>query len=73
VTPRTERSQPEEAGAPSKRPCTCLIAHPQSDAERAQAQAALDNALKTNDAQGVLVACMQLMQPCAARGEPVTR
>ncbi|MCK7627253.1 hypothetical protein MUU72_29860 [Streptomyces sp. RS10V-4] len=54
---------------PAKRPCTCLIAHPHNDEERSQAQAALDNALKTNDAQGVLVACLQLMQPCQANGE----
>ncbi|MEW2081065.1 hypothetical protein [Streptomyces sp. NPDC005283] len=46
--------------------CHCVIAHPQNADERDQVQAALDNALKSNDAQGVLLACMQLMQPCRA-------
>ncbi|MEV8388646.1 MULTISPECIES: hypothetical protein [unclassified Streptomyces] len=68
-----EADRPGGAEESTERPCTCVIAHVQNDEERARAQAALDNALKTNDAQAVLVACMQLMQPCPARDEPVTR
>jgi hypothetical protein len=49
--------------------CHCVIAHPQNNDERDQVQAALHNALQSNDAQGVLLACMQLMQPCRARDE----
>lgn len=64
--------RPDPVVEPTKRPCTCLIAHPQNNEERARAQAALDNALKTNNAQAVLVACMQLMQPCPARDETAT-
>ncbi|MFJ4684691.1 hypothetical protein [Streptomyces sp. NPDC088789] len=50
-----------------------MIAHVQTGEERDHAQGALDNALKTNDAHAVFVACMQLMQPCPARDESVTR
>ncbi|MER6367496.1 hypothetical protein [Streptomyces mirabilis] len=56
-----------------KRRCICVIAHPQDDDERARVQAALDNGLATNDAHGVFVACMQLLQPCPARYEVVAR
>ncbi|GAO08670.1 hypothetical protein TPA0598_04_03060 [Streptomyces lydicamycinicus] len=71
--PGTEAGQPRTAEETINRPCNCVIAHVQNADERAQVQAALDNALKTNDAHAVLVACMQLMQPCPARDEPVTR
>ncbi|MGW6238353.1 hypothetical protein [Streptomyces sp. NPDC055094] len=71
--PGTEADQPSAAEETSGHSCTCVIAHVQNDEERARIQAALDNALKTKDAQAVLVACMQLMQPCPARDEPVTR
>ncbi|MFD5430317.1 hypothetical protein [Streptomyces sp. NPDC127084] len=70
--PGTDADQPSD-GKTTRRPCTCVIAHVQDDEDRAHVQSALDNALKTNDAQAVLVACMQLMQPCPARDEPVTR
>ncbi|WJV48926.1 hypothetical protein [Streptomyces flavofungini] len=53
--------------------CHCLIAHAQNDKERAEVQTGLDNALRTNDAHAVLVACLQLMAPCPARDEQVTR
>lgn len=71
--PGTEAEQPSAAEEAAKRSCACVIAHVQNDEERARAQAALDNALKTNDAHAVLIACLQLMQPCPARDEPVTR
>ncbi|MFH9246714.1 hypothetical protein [Streptomyces sp. ISID311] len=71
--PGTEAGKPRTDEETAKRQCTCVIAHVQNDEERAHAQAALDNALKTNDAHAVLVACMQLMQPCPARDEPETR
>jgi hypothetical protein len=71
--PGAEADRPSPAEETAKRPCTCVIAHVQNDEERARVQAALDNALETNHAQAVLVACMQLMQPCPARDEPVTR
>ncbi|WP_327297797.1 MULTISPECIES: hypothetical protein [unclassified Streptomyces] len=71
--PGTEMRQPSAVEETANRPCNCVFAHARNDEERAQAQAALDNALKTNDAHAVLVACMQLMQPCPARDEPVTR
>ncbi|MFM9596243.1 hypothetical protein ACKI1J_40670 [Streptomyces scabiei] len=58
---------------PKPRRCHCVIAHPQDENERARAQAALDNALATNDAQGALLACMQLMQPCQTRDEQAAR
>lgn len=61
---------PEETGQTR---CYCVIAHAQNDDERAIVQAALDNALATNDARGVLVACLQLMQPCPARSEGAAR
>ncbi|MCZ4099811.1 hypothetical protein [Streptomyces sp. H39-C1] len=67
-----EAEQPSAAEEAAKRPCACVIAHVQNDEERARAQAALDNALKTNDAHAVFIACLQLMQPCPARDE-VTR
>ncbi|MDQ0602021.1 hypothetical protein QF037_006366 [Streptomyces canus] len=54
-------STAEETG---KRRCACIFAHPQDDVERARVQAALDNALVTNDAHAVFVACMQLLPPC---------
>lgn len=56
-----------------KRRCACIIAHPQDDDERARVQAALDNALATNDAHAVFVACMQLLPPCPARYVVVAR
>lgn len=71
--PGTEAGQPSAADDTTEPPCTCVIAHVQNDEERARVQAALDNALKTNDAHAVPVACMQLRQPCPARDEPVTR
>ncbi|MEU4166158.1 hypothetical protein AB0F46_04630 [Streptomyces sp. NPDC026665] len=49
-----------------------MIAHAQDDEERARVQAALDTALKFSDAQGVLMACLQLMQPCPARDGQAT-
>lgn len=61
---------PEESGQTR---CNCVIAHAQNDAERATVQTALDNALAANDARGVLVACLQLMQPCPARGRGPAR
>ncbi|MFI1436534.1 hypothetical protein [Streptomyces lydicus] len=70
--PGTKAAQPGAAET-TKPPCTCLIAHVQNDEERARVQAGLDNALKNNDAHAVLVACLQLMQPCPARDELVTR
>ncbi|MEU8968940.1 hypothetical protein AB0D11_06630 [Streptomyces monashensis] len=71
--PGTRAGLPSVEGTAPRRPCTCVIAHVQTDEERDHAQASLDNALKTNDAHAVLVACMQLMQPCPARDESVTR
>lgn len=71
--PGTDTGQPNEAEQTTKRLCACVIAHVQNAEERARAQAALDNALKTNDAHAVFIACLQLMQPCPARDEPVTR
>ncbi|MET9353592.1 hypothetical protein ABZY14_11410 [Streptomyces sp. NPDC006617] len=71
--PGAEADRPSAVEETTKRPCTCVIAHVQNDEEQARVQAALDNALRTNDAQAVLVACMQLMQPCPARDEPVAR
>ncbi|MFE7129318.1 hypothetical protein ACFVIM_00465 [Streptomyces sp. NPDC057638] len=50
--------------------CNHVIAHPQNAAEKVRVSAALDNALTTGDAHGVLVAAMQLMQPCTARDQP---
>ncbi|MFI1100233.1 hypothetical protein [Streptomyces melanogenes] len=70
--PGAEATQPSAADT-SKPPCTCVIAHVQNDEERAHVQAGLDNALKNNDAHAVLVACLQLMQPCPARDELVAR
>lgn len=67
----TEAVPPNPAEETGKRRCSCVIAHPQDEAERAQA--ALDNGLATNDAHGVFVACMQLLQPCPARYEVVAR
>jgi hypothetical protein len=64
--PGSESTQPSEATA---RRCHCVIAHVQNDDERARVQAALDNALKTNNAHAVYVACLQLLQPCPARDE----
>lgn len=69
----TEAAPPNPAEETDKRRCACVIAHPQSDDERARVQAALDNGLATNDAHGVFVACMQLLQPCPARYEVVAR
>ncbi|MFM9538626.1 hypothetical protein ACKI1I_42745 [Streptomyces turgidiscabies] len=69
----TEAVPPNPAEETSKRRCTCVIAHPQDEAERVRAQAALDNGLATNHAHGVFVACMQLLQPCPARYEVVAR
>ncbi|TQK44387.1 hypothetical protein FBY35_5891 [Streptomyces sp. SLBN-118] len=71
--PGAEAGQPSAAEETTKRPCICVIAHVQNAEERAHTKAALDNAVATNDAHAVLVACMQLMQPCPARDEPVTR
>ena len=71
--PGTEAVPSNTAEETGKRRCACVIAHPQDDNERARAQAALDNALATNDAQGVFVACMQLLPPCPARYEVVAR
>ncbi|MDH6499559.1 hypothetical protein [Streptomyces sp. SAI-149] len=68
-----EAVPPNPAEETGKRRCACIIAHPQDDAERARAQAALDNGLATNDAHGVFVACMRLLQPCPARYEVVAR
>ncbi|MFI6054099.1 hypothetical protein ACIBCO_28910 [Streptomyces violascens] len=68
----TEADQPGRDDS-AKPGCNCVIAHVHNDGEQVRVQAALDNALKTNDAHAVFVACMQLMQPCPARDEPVTR
>ncbi|MEU9238568.1 hypothetical protein [Streptomyces sp. NPDC048385] len=70
--PGAEAAQPSAADI-SKPPCTCVIAHVQNGEERAHVQAGLDHALKNNDAHAVLVACLQLMQPCPARDELVAR
>ncbi|MEV0257699.1 hypothetical protein AB0H82_26010 [Streptomyces sp. NPDC050732] len=70
--PGAEATQPSAADT-SKPSCACVIAHVQNDEERVRVQAGLDNALKNNDAHAVLVACLQLMQPCPARDELVTR
>ncbi|MER6131922.1 hypothetical protein [Streptomyces sp. NPDC001815] len=69
----TEPVSPNATEETGKRRCACIIAHPQDDAQRARVQAALDNALATNDAHGVFVACMQLLPPCPARYEVVAR
>ncbi|MFM9760825.1 hypothetical protein [Streptomyces scabiei] len=71
--PGIEAVPPNPAEETGKRRCACVIAHPRDEAERARAQAALDNGLATNDAHGVFVACMQLLQPCPARYEVVER
>jgi hypothetical protein len=69
----TEAASQNPAEETDKRRCACVIAHPQDDAERARALAALDNGLATNDAHGVFVACMQPLQPCPTRYEVVAR
>ncbi|MEW2117709.1 hypothetical protein AB0945_21460 [Streptomyces sp. NPDC005474] len=69
----TEEASPNPAEGTGERRCACVIAHPQDDGERSRVQAALDNGLATNDAHGVFVACMQLLQPCPARYEVVAR
>ncbi|MFM9493658.1 hypothetical protein ACKI1Q_08470 [Streptomyces galilaeus] len=68
--PGTDAAPSSPAEEIGKRRCACIIAHPQDDDERARVQAALDNALATNDAHAVFVACMQ---PCPARYEVVAR
>ncbi|MDX3241700.1 hypothetical protein [Streptomyces sp. ME18-1-4] len=69
----TEAIPPNSSEGAGKRRCTCVIAHPQDDDERARGRAALDNALATNDAHAVFVICMQLLPPCPARYEVVAR
>ncbi|WP_172387156.1 hypothetical protein [Streptomyces sp. MNP-20] len=65
--------KPEATAEASSGRCYCLVAHVQNDEDRAAAQTALDNALRTNDAHAVLVACLQLLAPCPARDKQVTR
>ncbi|MEV0444970.1 hypothetical protein AB0I84_31445 [Streptomyces spectabilis] len=65
--------KPEATAEASGGLCHCFVAHVQNDEERAEVQTALDNALRTNDAHAVLVACLQLMAPCPARDKQVTR
>lgn len=69
--PGATEERPSAEVLPARR-CTCVIAHAQNDAERAQVQTALDTALKIGDAHGVLIACLQLMQPCPARDGQAT-
>ncbi|MET9318793.1 hypothetical protein ABZX75_01125 [Streptomyces sp. NPDC003038] len=47
--------------------CNHIFAHPQTAEQRARVEAALDNARRTGDAQGVLVAMAQLLGPCDVR------
>ncbi|WP_274558012.1 hypothetical protein [Streptomyces spiramyceticus] len=63
----TEQTNPSEQPAEATATCWCVIAHPQTDEERARVQAALENARATNDANGVVLAIAQLTQPCPAR------
>ncbi|MFB7742473.1 hypothetical protein [Streptomyces sp. NPDC056132] len=68
----TESDQPSRDNS-TEAGCHCVIAHVHHAKDRVHVMAALDNALKTGDAYGVFVACMQLMQPCPARDGAVTR
>ncbi|MEU2558417.1 hypothetical protein ABZ626_03580 [Streptomyces longispororuber] len=67
------REQPKADEKTTHRRCHCLIAHAQNENEKARAKEALDNALKTNDAHAVYIACLQLLAPCPARDGQETR
>lgn len=68
MTPSTEGEEPAESKVPR---CHCLIAHPEDQEQLGRVQSALENALNTDDARGVLIACLQLTQPCRARNKRV--
>ncbi|MFF7613502.1 hypothetical protein [Streptomyces lavendulae] len=47
--------------------CNHLFAHPQTPEQRTRVEAALDNARRTGDTTGVMVAMAQLLGPCDVR------
>ncbi|WP_314250881.1 hypothetical protein [Streptomyces sp. DSM 40907] len=47
--------------------CNHVFAHPQTPEQREQVEAALENARLTGDAQGVLIAMVQLTSLCDVR------
>ncbi|WP_406050976.1 hypothetical protein OG280_26355 [Streptomyces virginiae] len=47
--------------------CNHVFAHPQTPEQRVHVEAALENARLTGDAQGVLIAMVQLTSPCDVR------
>lgn len=56
--PQTQKPEPS---------CNHVFAHPQTPEQREQVEAALENARLTGDTHGLLIAMIQLTDPCDVR------